>query len=420
MYKKVKGFRDIYGLESRYWQKVEKILKETFNSFNYQEFYLPVLEKTEVFNRGIGSTTDIVEKEMFAFEDRDGTHVALRPEGTASIVRAYVENKLYNPPATSKYYYIGPMFRRERPQKGRFRQFTQAGIEVFGSAGPAIDADVICILYKLAENLGIDKYVSMEINSIGCPECRPAYYEKLIDYFTDHKEELCEDCLRRLDKNPMRILDCKNPNCKTITKLAPVALDHLCDGCEEHFTGVKSYLDALEVPYNINPMMVRGLDYYVRTAFEMVTDKLGAQAAVGAGGRYDGLIKLLGGPEVPGIGFATGIDRIVALCMLDETEKENEIDAFVVSFKDISDKAAVKVVKLLRDAGISADMDYDFRKMKKQFSLADKNGARFTIVLGEDEMAKNTATVRDMESGGQEEIEISNINEYISDKLRRN
>lgn len=420
MYKKVKGFRDIYGLESRYWQKVEKVFKETFRSFNYQEFYLPVLEKVEVFDRGIGASTDIVEKEMFAFEDRDGTHVALRPEGTASIVRAYVENKIYNPPATTKYYYIGPMFRRERPQKGRFRQFTQAGIEVFGSAGPAVDADVIYVLYKLAVNLGIEDFVSMEINSIGCPECRPAYNEKLINFFQDNKDNLCEDCLRRLDKNPMRILDCKNPNCKEITKEAPVAIDHLCGECEEHFEGVKSYLDALEMPYNVNPMMVRGLDYYVRTAFELVTDKLGAQAAVGAGGRYDGLIQLLGGPDTPGIGFATGIDRMVALAMLKDTEKENEIDAYIVSFKDVSDKEAVKLVNSMRNAGISADMDYDFRKMKKQFSLADKNGARFTVVLGEDEMNRGTAAVKDMEAGEQEEVELTNIINYISDKLRRN
>lgn len=420
MYKKVKGFRDIYGLEARYWQKVEKVFKETFRLFNYQEFYLPVLEKAEVFDRGIGSTTDIVEKEMFAFEDRDGSMVALRPEGTASIVRAYVENKLYNPPSTSKYYYIGPMFRRERPQKGRFRQFTQAGIEVFGSAGPAVDADVINILYRLAENLGIDKYVSMEINSIGCPECRPAYNEKLVSYFESNKESLCEDCLRRLDRNPMRILDCKNEGCKAVTKDAPVAIDYLCGECETHFGGVKGYLDALEVPYTINPMMVRGLDYYVRTAFEMVTDKLGSQAAVGAGGRYDGLIQLLGGPDVPGIGFATGIDRIVALCMLDETEKENETDVFVVSFKDESDKAAMKLVDTLRKAGISADMDYDFKKMKKQFSLADANGAKYTVVLGGDEMAKGTAAVKDMETGGQEEIELIKLTDYISDKLRRN
>ncbi|ADD68206.1 histidyl-tRNA synthetase [Denitrovibrio acetiphilus DSM 12809] len=420
MYKKVKGFRDIYGLESRYWQKVEKIFKETFKSFNYQEFYLPVLEKIEVFDRGIGGSTDIVEKEMFAFEDRDGTNVALRPEGTASIVRAYVENKLYNPPATSKYYYIGPMFRRERPQKGRFRQFTQAGIEVFGSAGPAVDADVVNVLYTLACNLGIEEFVSMEINSIGCPECRPAYNEKLIAYLNDNKEGLCEDCLRRLNKNPMRILDCKNDGCKAITKNAPVALDHLCGECEEHFNGVRNYLDTLGVPYNVNPMMVRGLDYYVRTAFELVTNKLGSQSAVGAGGRYDGLIQLLGGPDTPGIGFATGIDRMVALAMLKETEKENEIDAFVVSFKDISDKKALKMVNDMRSAGISADMDYDFRKMKKQFSLADKNGARFTVILGEDEMNKGTAAVKDMETGGQEDVMLEKTIEYISDKLRRN
>ncbi|MGE4317968.1 MAG: histidine--tRNA ligase [Deferribacterales bacterium] len=420
MYQKVKGFRDIYGLESRYWNKVEKVFKQTFKSFNFEEFYIPVLEKTEVFNRGIGSTTDIVEKEMFAFEDRDGTHVALRPEGTASLVRAFVENKLYNTPGISKYYYIGPMFRRERPQKGRFRQFTQAGIEVFGSGGPAVDADIIYLLYTLAENIGIKDYVSMEINSIGCPACRPAYNEKLVSYLKSHSENLCEDCLRRLDKNPMRILDCKNDKCKTITKDAPVAIDHLCGECREHFDGVKGYLDALGVPYNINPMMVRGLDYYVRTAFEMVTDKLGSQSAVGAGGRYDGLVQLLGGPNEPGIGFAVGLDRLVSLAMLKETEKENDLDVFVISFKDSSDKLAIKLMNELRTQGISADMDYDFRKMKKQFSLADRYGALFTVVIGEDEAAKGTAAVKDMQAGTQEEIEITQVTAYISDKLRRN
>lgn len=420
MYQKVKGFRDIYGLESRYWNKIEKIFKETFRTFNFEEFYIPVLEKTEVFNRGIGSTTDIVEKEMFAFEDRDGTQVALRPEGTASVVRAFVENKLYNTPGISKYFYIGPMFRRERPQKGRFRQFTQAGVEVFGSGGPSVDADVINLLYTLACNMGIQDYVSMEINSIGCPNCRPAYNQELVKYFRQHADSLCEDCLRRLDRNPMRILDCKNEKCKTVIKDAPVAVDYLCDECREHFDGVKGYLDALNVPYKVNPMMVRGLDYYVRTAFEMVTDKLGSQSAVGAGGRYDGLVQLLGGPDIPGIGFAAGLDRLVNLAMLKETEKENELDVFVVSFKDISDKAALKLVNQLRANHVSVDMDYDFRKMKKQFSLADRYGALFTVVIGEDEAAKNTAAVKDMQTGAQEEIELSKVADYISDKLRRN
>lgn len=420
VYQKVKGFRDIYGLESRYWNKIEKIFKETFRTFNFEEFYIPVLEKTEVFNRGIGSTTDIVEKEMFAFEDRDGTAVALRPEGTASVVRAFVENKLYNTPGTPKYYYIGPMFRRERPQKGRFRQFTQAGVEIFGSAGPSIDADVINLLYTLACNLGIKDYVTMEINSIGCPNCRPAYNQQLVGYFRQHSESLCEDCLRRLDKNPMRILDCKNEKCRVVIKDAPVAIDYLCDECREHFDGVKGYLDALEVPYKVNPMMVRGLDYYVRTAFEMVTDKLGSQSAVGAGGRYDGLVQLLGGPDIPGIGFAAGLDRLVNLAMLKETEKENELDVFVISFKDISDKTALKLVNQLREKHISVDMDYDFRKMKKQFSLADRYGSLFTVVIGEDEIQKNTAAVKDMQNGTQEEIELSKVADYISCKLRRN
>jgi histidyl-tRNA synthetase len=420
VYQKVKGFRDIYGLEARYWNKVEKVFKQTFRTFNFEEFYLPVLEKTEVFNRGIGSTTDIVEKEMFAFDDRDGTSVSLRPEGTASLVRAYVENKLFSTPGISKYYYIGPMFRRERPQKGRFRQFTQAGIEVFGSGGPSIDADVIYLLYKLAENLGIKDYVSMEINSIGCPDCRPAYNEKLIEYFKSNIDHLCGDCLRRLDKNPMRILDCKNESCKKITADAPKAVNYLCDNCKDHFEGVKSYLDALSVPYKVNPMMVRGLDYYVRTAFEMITDKLGSQSAVGAGGRYDGLIQLLGGPDTAGIGFAVGIDRLVSLCTLNETEKESDLDVFIISFKDVSDKAALKLANEMRSKGISVDMDYDFRKMKKQFSLADRYGSLFTVVIGEDEAAKNTAAVKDMQAGTQEEIATDKVTEYIIDKLRRN
>jgi histidyl-tRNA synthetase len=417
LFTRVKGFRDIYGEEAVYWEKIERVFRETFQTFNFREFVLPVLEKAEVFNRGIGNTTDIVEKEMFAFEDRDGSEVALRPEGTASIVRAYVENKLYNPPSVKKYWYMGPMFRRERPQKGRFRQFYQAGIEVFGAEGAAADAEVIYLLKTLADVTGVGDMVSMEINSIGCPECRPAYSAKLIEYFESRKDELCGDCKRRLTKNPMRILDCKNEGCKAVTRNAPVMLDHLCEDCEKHFSEVKTYLDAFEVKYKVNPMMVRGLDYYVRTAFEMVTDKLGSQNAVGAGGRYDGLISLLGGPEMPGIGFALGIDRLAALAMLNDNVKDRGADVFIIAFKDISDVSAMGLVKSFRERSIIAEVDYDFRAMKKQIKKADSAGADFTLILGEEETAKGEVSVKNMKTGEQSAVKFEEAVEYIANKL---
>lgn len=417
MFSRVKGFRDIYGEEAVYWERIERIFKETFHTFNFREFILPVLERADVFHRGIGDTTDIVEKEMFAFKDRDDTMVALRPEGTASLVRAYVENKLYNPPSVKKYYYIGPMFRRERPQKGRFRQFYQAGIEVFGAEGAATDAEVIYLLRTLADKAGIGDMVTMEINSIGCPECRPAYYKTLVAYFEEHKESLCEDCKRRLGKNPMRILDCKVESCRAVTKNAPVMLDYLCNECENHFSDVKKYLTAFGVEYNINKMMVRGLDYYVRTAFEMVTNHLGSQNAVGAGGRYDGLIKLLGGPEVPGIGFALGIDRLVALAMQKDNIKDKGADVFIIAFKDVSDVKCAELVKNFRERSIIAEIDYAFRAMKKQIKSADSSGARFTLILGDEEMDRGEVSVKNMETGEQTSVKLDEVVEYIQNKL---
>lgn len=417
LFTRVKGFRDIYGTEGVYWENLERIFKETFQVFNFREFILPVLERAELFRRGIGDTTDIVEKEMFAFKDRDDTMVSLRPEGTASLVRAYIENKLYNPPSVKKYYYIGPMFRRERPQKGRFRQFYQAGVEVFGAEGAGVDAEVIYLLKTIADRAGIGDMVSMEINSIGCPDCRPNYQSKLISYFEEHKEALCEDCNRRLEKNPMRILDCKIETCKLVTKNAPVMLDYLCEVCETHFNDVKKYLDAFGVEYNINKMMVRGLDYYVRTAFEMVTTHLGSQNAVGAGGRYDGLIKLLGGPEVPGIGFALGIDRLVALAMQKDNVKEKNADVFIIAFKDVSDVKCAELIKLFRENNIVAEIDYSFRAMKRQIKVADSSGAKFTLILGEEEMGKGEVSVKNMKSGEQTSVKLDDIVEYILNKL---
>jgi histidyl-tRNA synthetase len=417
LFSRVKGFRDVYGDEAVYWENIEKVLKETFGLFNFKEFILPVLERADVFHRGIGGTTDIVEKEMFAFKDRDETLVALRPEGTASLVRAYVENKLYNPSSVKKYYYIGPMFRRERPQKGRFRQFFQAGVEVFGAEEPSVDAEVIWLLKSLADKIGIGAMVTMEINSIGCPDCRPAYSAKLTAYLEANKEGLCDDCKRRLERNPMRILDCKVESCKVITKDAPVMLDYLCGACEEHFESVKKYLNAFGVEYNINKMMVRGLDYYVRTAFEMVTTQLGSQNAVGAGGRYDGLVKLLGGPATPGIGFALGIDRVVALAMQKGGLEEKGADVFIVAFKDVSDIKALQLVKEFKDKGIIAEIDYSFRAMKKQMKTADSSKANFTLILGDEEMEKGTVSVKNMKTGEQISISINDTVTYIENNL---
>ncbi len=417
MYRKVKGFRDIFGKEIPYWQKVEENFKEVFNSFGFNEFKIPILEKTELFNRGIGNTTDIVEKEMFSFQDINGDNLSLRPEGTAALVRGFIENKLYNPPGVKKYYYYGPMFRRERPQKGRFRQFYQVGIEVFGSDAPCCDADVIAALYSFFEKCGIAEDLKLEINSIGCPKCREPYKEKLISYFTDKKDELCEDCKRRLTKNPLRILDCKVETCKNISKDAPLIINNLCDECFNHFESVKNYLEMMKISYHINPKMVRGLDYYVRTAFEMVTDKLGASSAVGAGGRYDGLIKLMGGPEIPGIGFAVGIDRLVAL-MMDKFEiEENSADVFIVSFKDVSDKIALELVSDFRKQGLRAELDYDFAGMKSQMKKANKTGASYCIIIGEDEIKQNIVSVKNMETGEQETIKLEEINKKIIDMV---
>ena len=416
MFRKVKGFRDIYGLEAKYWSRLEKILKDTFSDFGYGEFILPVLEKAEVFAKGIGGTTDIVEKEMFAFTDRDDSKVALRPEGTASLVRSYIENKLYNPPEVKKYFYIGPMFRRERPQKGRFRQFYQAGIEVLGSDSPVIDADVIALLYTVADRIGIADDCVMEINSIGCPECRPGYNEKLVEYLGSHRDDLCEDCINRLDRNPMRILDCKSKQCKEITAQAPVMLDSLCVNCEMHFDKVKKYLDIYQIPYRTNAMMVRGLDYYVQTAFELVTESLGSQNAVGAGGRYDGLVSLMGGPETAGIGFALGIDRMVALSMMKDDLAEDGPDVYIICFEGESDKQAAELMHGLRLAGVKCEMDYEFRAMKKQFKKADSSGASFTVILGSEEIQSGKYAVKNLVSGEQESIPAGDVVEYIKNK----
>lgn len=417
MFQKIKGFRDIFGEEIPYWNFVEKKITDLFPLFGYSEFKLPILEKIEVFDRGIGGQTDIVEKEMFAFKDRNEDNLALRPEGTASLVRAFIENKLYNPAGIKKYYYYGPMFRRERPQKGRFRQFTQAGIEVFGSSSPLVDADVINLLKRFFDECGVGEFLNLEINSVGCPECRPVYREILISFLNDKKEQLCDDCKRRLSTNPLRILDCKVETCKKATLDAPVMVDHLCGSCVEHFGMVKKYLQNFEVDFTVNPRIVRGLDYYVNTAFEMVTDKLGASSAVGAGGRYDGLVKTLDGPDVPGIGFAVGVDRLVNLMMLSESVKEKGSELFAVIFNKEQLEHILPILNNFRKDGVKVDFDYEIASIKSQMKKADRSNARFCLIFGESEFEKGNVILKDMKSSTQNEIPISEISKYIKCSL---
>ncbi len=414
----MKGFHDTYGVDIEYWHKAETAIKELCKTYNIKEFRLPILEKTSTFKRGIGETTDIVEKEMFTFIDSE-EQVSLRPEGTASLIRAYVENNLAATPGVKKYYYLGNMFRRERPQKGRFRQFTQIGVEALECDSPLIDAEIINLLYNAAKVTGISELANMEINSIGCDTCRPAYREKMIAYFSDKKEELCADCNRRLEKNPLRILDCKNEKCKTVAIDAPLILDYLCEECDTHFTSVKKYLDVMGTPYTINKRMVRGLDYYIRTAFELVTDKLGAASAIGAGGRYNGLIKQMGGKDSAGIGFAIGLDRFVALMKEMETLEDQKADVFFISFDDNGVKITLDMVRSLRESNVIAEYDYDIASMKSQMKKADRSGAKFAVILGEDELSGNNATVRALDSGEQKLMPLAELTEFLLNNIKK-
>jgi len=416
LYSKVKGFRDIYNEDIGYWNRVESSLIALFKSYGFNEIRLPVLEKSSLFNRGIGSTTDIVEKEMFTFKDRDGEELSLRPEGTASLIRAYIENGLHNPPGIKKFYYIGNMFRRERPQKGRFRQFSQIGVEVLESSSPLLDADLISLLYNSAKILDILDIVQIEINSIGCPLCRDDYNTKLRAFLEDKIENLCNDCKRRLDRNPLRILDCKVDSCREILIDAPVMIDNLCSDCYDHFELVKEHLTLMSIPYKINKYMVRGLDYYIRTAFELTTTHLGAASAIGAGGRYDGLIKLLGGREnSPGIGFAIGLDRLVELLKLKNVLVDDiKTDYYLILFDRSALKTGLQVIDLLREKGFRVEYDYELSAVKSQMKKADRSGAKYTLILGDDELQAGEITIKDMLTGEQERILMSELYNKIT------
>jgi histidyl-tRNA synthetase len=397
----VKGFNDILPGEVEKWQHIEATARRVFELYGLSEIRIPILEKTELFSRSIGDATDIVEKEMYSFEDKGGNKVTMRPEGTASVMRAFIEHKLHALDPVARLYYMGPMFRYERPQKGRYRQFHQIGCELTGISAPMVDAQVLTMLSHFFRELGLTE-PTLQINSLGCPDCRPVYREALKGFLLGRIELLCDDCKRRYETNPLRALDCKSAGCQEATKGAPSMLDYLCGDCSDHFTRTKGYLDLVGTPYSINERMVRGLDYYTRTTFEMVTTMLGAQSAVAAGGRYDGLISELGGPPIPGIGFAMGVERVALL--LAEKDFSRRPDLFIAAIGEKAHAEAFRLMTELQRHGAAVELDYEGKSLKSQMRRADKFRSRFTLILGEDELSRQLAPLKDMDGGTQTEV----------------
>lgn len=413
-YIKPPGIEDIFPDRITAWNFVINTAKDVFGTYNFKELILPVFEYTDVFIRGIGTETDIVSKEMFSFEDRGGRNLTLRPEGTAGAVRAYVENGEYNRLSIAKFFYCGPMFRAERPQKGRLRQFNQFGAETFGSSNPYYDFEIISMMDTLAKKLGIDNY-DLLINSIGCPECRVTYINELKKYYTGSKENLCEECKKRIDRNPLRLLDCKNENCVKLKSKAPVITSFICKTCEDHHASLENYLNGSNIRFTEDPLLVRGLDYYTRTTFEFVSKGLGGQNTFAAGGRYDNLVETFGGKPTPAVGFAAGIERI--LLLIDNNKiKEKQLDVFFVYSGDAAFKKSLELLNKLRSNNFKADMDPEFSGFKSQFKKADRENARLAIIIGEDEINNKNLTLKYMESGKQEKIDESKILEYLRDK----
>jgi len=396
----IKGFNDILPGEVEKWQHIETTARKVFGCYGFSEIRVPVMEKTDLFARSIGDSTDIVEKEMYTFIDKGDNRVTLRPEGTAGVMRAFIEHKLYAADPVNKLFYMGAMFRYERPQKGRYRQFHQIGAEVTGVQHPKIDAQILTMLSQFFGELGLHE-PSLEINSLGCPQCRPAYREILKDFLRSRLDALCEDCCRRYESNPLRTLDCKVERCKSATVGAPAMLEHLCADCDAHFAETRHYLELVATPYRINNRMVRGLDYYTRTTFEMVTGLLGSQSAVAAGGRYDGLIADLGGPEIPGIGFAMGVERI-ALLLEAERFSTNPL-LFIVALGEQAGEKAFSIACELQRAGISVEFDFEGKSMKSQMRRADKLACQYTLIIGEAELSSGIAPLKEMATGLQSE-----------------
>jgi len=408
-----KGTKDVLPENSYKWQFVEKTARETAKVFNAKEIRTPVFEHTEVFARGVGETTDIVNKEMYTFSDKGGRSVTLKPEGTAGVVRAFVENGLYAGALPLKTYYITPCFRYERPQAGRLREFHQFGVEFFGATDAGIDAEVILLAKTFLDKLGV-KNITLYINSIGCKECRKEYHDALKNYLKANYDKLCDLCKDRYEKNPMRILDCKNEDCKAITENAPSILDYLCEDCKAHFEKVQSLLKAAGVEFKINPKIVRGLDYYTKTVFEFVSENIGAQGTVLGGGRYDGLVEQFGGGKIAGIGFAAGIERLLLLLeSAGAIPDDDALSLYVAPMGDDARDKAFQIVAEMRDKGISAETDYMGRGIKAQFKYADKLKAKFVGIVGSDELSRGVIKIKNMQSGEEVYAPIDKIAEFL-------
>ena len=391
--------------EAGNWQVLESTTRRLFNAFGFQEIKPPLLERTELFSRSIGQETDIVSKEMYSFKDSKGRGLTLRPEATASVTRAYIQHRLYQGNPVQKLFTIGPMFRHERPQKGRFRQFYQTNAEFFGDPGPKSDADIIIMAMYLFDSLGFDD-LSLILNSLGCPQCRPRFRGKLKDYLRDKTDALCADCRRRVQVNPLRVFDCKVEGCNQVVSGAPSVLEFLCETCKVHFELLMGYLERLDIPFVLNHKLVRGLDYYNRTTFEIQTTRLGAQNAVLGGGRYDGLVKLLGGPDHPAIGFALGMERVVSLLEEKTASEERNPDLFVAALGENAEKVCFNWIMELRKSGMWVEMDYGSKGLKAQMKRAGRLGAKKVFIIGEDELVSGKGMLRDMETKVQDEVDL--------------
>jgi histidyl-tRNA synthetase len=416
-----RGTQDILPGESELWQYIEQVAHNICQKYNYKEIRTPIFEHTELFERGVGDTTDIVQKEMYTFTDRGDRSLTLRPEGTASTVRSYVQHKMFGyPTQPNKLYYIGPMFRYERPQAGRMRQFVQFGIEAIGSKSPAIDAEVIALAMDFYREMGL-KNIKLIINSLGDVESRMAHREALINHFKPQITEFCSDCQNRLEKNPLRILDCKKDRNHELMETAPSILEYLNEESEQFFTKVQKHLTDMNVSYEIDERLVRGLDYYNHTAFEIMSDAegFGAITTLSGGGRYDGLVEDLGGPETPGIGFALSIERLLAALQAEKVEVplNNQLDCFVVAMGDAASDAATSLLYRIRQGGLSADKDYLARKPKAQFKMADRLSAKYVLIIGDDELERNVVTIKDMGTGEQQDVELENVTSYLKSAL---
>jgi len=421
---RVTGMHDLLPEDFVWWNQTLDLIKKYASVYSFQDLSTPVLEKTTLFTRGIGKSTDIVSKEMFSFQDKGGDNLTLRPEWTASVARAYVENGMRTWPQPVKLFSVGPLFRRERPQAGRYRQFHQANFEIIGNDRPVLDAEVIFLSWNILKKLGLNN-VEIQINSIGCPECQPEYSDVLINYFSSKKQRLCSDCKRRLKRNPHRILDCKKESCQAIAADAPQTVDYLCEDCHNHFKDVLEYLDEVEVFYNLNPSLVRGLDYYTRTTFEFVTkdEETGKTSiALGGGGRYDGLIEQLGGEETGAVGIALGLERII-----EEVKKQNIAprkakapDVYLVQLGELAKKRGLKVFQDMVDNNIKVKAIFSKDSIKSQLRQADKLRAKLSLILGQKEALEDSILIRDMESGIQEVAPLKNLAEEVKKRLKSN